>query len=132
LDGTYERINFGRLSELRDLGFFLPEDELAETTLWSPLFYRYLVDNGIIDDESDKQKVGIVTDTGESLTSKEEEVFRLLIAGCKAKEAAERLNVSPNTIKTHIQNIYSKFNVGSQAKLMARVNKLNPKGLTDS
>lgn len=44
-----------------------------------------------------------------ALTCKEKEVAALMIAGFSRENIAAVLNVSENTIKTHIKNIYSKI-----------------------
>lgn len=43
------------------------------------------------------------------LTSREQEILRLIVAGLSNQAIAERLFISPNTVKTHISNIYKKI-----------------------
>lgn len=45
------------------------------------------------------------------LSSRELEVLKLIIEGCSNPEIAATLNLSPNTIKTHVSNILQKFGV---------------------
>ena len=45
------------------------------------------------------------------ITAREFEVLKLLGAGQSNKEIARSLNISPNTIKTHLANIYGKLEV---------------------
>jgi DNA-binding CsgD family transcriptional regulator len=52
------------------------------------------------------------------LTKRENEIVALLLKGRTYKMIADELYVSENTIKTHIKNIYSKFNVKSKRELI--------------
>ncbi len=53
------------------------------------------------------------------LTTREREVLKLLINGSTNKEIAEKLVVSPSTIKTHVSNILSKLGVSSRTEAVA-------------
>jgi len=50
----------------------------------------------------------------EDLTDRERDVLRLLIDGLSNNEIAERLIISPSTVKYHIGNIYTKLGVDSR------------------
>jgi DNA-binding NarL/FixJ family response regulator len=56
---------------------------------------------------------------GEELSSRELEVLRLLVAGASNKVLAARLNLSENTIKSHISHIFGKLGVQSRAEAVA-------------
>lgn len=56
---------------------------------------------------------------GETLTRRELEVLHLLADGLSAPEIAKRLYVEPSTIKTHLQNVYSKLRVSDRAAAVA-------------
>ena len=43
------------------------------------------------------------------LTTREQEILRLITAGLSNQAVADRLFISPNTVKTHISNIYKKI-----------------------
>jgi DNA-binding CsgD family transcriptional regulator len=45
------------------------------------------------------------------VTDREFEVLELLAAGLSNKEIARRLDVSPNTVKTHVAKLYEKLEV---------------------
>ncbi|MBD1912717.1 response regulator transcription factor [Leptolyngbya sp. FACHB-16] len=53
------------------------------------------------------------------LSSREQEVLKLIMEGATNTEIARRLYVSPNTIKTHVRNILNKL--GVEHRLQAAV-----------
>lgn len=54
----------------------------------------------------------------EPLSSREQEVMQLVLRGMSAKQVAAALQISSNTAKTHIRNIYRKYGVGSIHELI--------------
>jgi LuxR family maltose regulon positive regulatory protein len=60
----------------------------------------------------------------ESLTSRELEVLVLLDQHLTNKEIAEKLVVSPSTVKTHTLNLYRKFNVHGRQQAVAKAREL--------
>ncbi len=54
------------------------------------------------------------------LTPKEQIVHRELIEGLAGKDIANRLGISNNTVKTHIKNIYKKYEVHSRIQLILK------------
>ena len=52
--------------------------------------------------------------TGEALTERELEVLRLLSQGKESQAIADELTISANTVRTHLQNIFSKLGVHSK------------------
>ena len=63
-----------------------------------------------------------------SLSPAERAVFNLYVDGHTAKEIAEILCLSINTIKTHNKRIYMKLNVASRKELLMYVNMLKEAG----
>lgn len=55
------------------------------------------------------------------LTRREEDVLRLLVEGRTAPQIAEELVVSPNTVKTHVRNLYRKLGINRRADLACRL-----------
>ena len=53
------------------------------------------------------------------LTTREIEVLQLLSEGASSGQIAERLHVSPNTVRTHVQGILSKLQVHSRLEAAA-------------
>jgi len=57
------------------------------------------------------------------LTRRELELLRLMTLGLNTAAAAERLHVSPATIRNHVQNILGKLGVHSRLEAVAYANK---------
>jgi len=53
---------------------------------------------------------------GLDLTPREHEVLALLVEGLNNRQIAEKLTVSPSTIKSHVSNILTKFGVASRTE----------------
>lgn len=53
------------------------------------------------------------------LTEREREVLNLLVRGLSNKEIAERLVISPNTVKRHLKAVFAKLGVSSRAAAVA-------------
>lgn len=58
------------------------------------------------------------------ISEREFEVLELLAAGKSNKEIAGRLNVSPNTVKTHIARLYEKLEVSRRTEAILRAREL--------
>ena len=52
------------------------------------------------------------------LSVREREVAVLLLQGKTYRKIAGELYISENTVKTHVKNIYSKFNIQSRGELI--------------
>ncbi|MGI6777016.1 MAG: helix-turn-helix transcriptional regulator [Acetivibrionales bacterium] len=60
----------------------------------------------------------------ETLTERETEVLTLISVGMSNKEIADRLEMTVNTVKTHIKNIYGKLQVNRRVQAVERAKKL--------
>jgi two-component system, NarL family, response regulator LiaR len=56
---------------------------------------------------------------GHDLTERERAVLALMIEGMNNTEIAERLVVSPSTIKSHVSHILRKLDVASRTEAVA-------------
>lgn len=61
----------------------------------------------------------------EQLSKREIEVLRLIESGMSNRRIAEELVISGSTIKTHINNLYSKLGVQSRTQAIVRARNLN-------
>ena len=57
------------------------------------------------------------------LTKREIEILRLMAAGANTKVLAERLHVSPATVRNHAQSIFAKLDVHSRLEAVAWANQ---------
>ena len=62
-----------------------------------------------------------VTGLVEPLTPREVEILRLIAAGMRNQEIADRLVISLSTVKRHIANTYGKLGVDHRTEAVARL-----------
>ena len=67
-----------------------------------------------------QQKPAVSVEEQYHVTKREKEVLSLLMEGLSYKEIAMKCFISPETMNSHIKNIYQKLNVHSRAQLAAR------------
>lgn len=58
------------------------------------------------------------------ISERELEVLELLAAGRSNKEIAGQLNLSPNTVKTHVARLYEKLDVGRRTEAILKAREL--------
>jgi ATP/maltotriose-dependent transcriptional regulator MalT len=63
-------------------------------------------------------------ETEASITAREQDVLRLVSIGLSNREIAQRLCVSPGTVKTHLANIFTKLGVTSRTQAVAEAQGL--------
>ena len=73
----------------------------------------------------EKQQKNIVSTVKvlDPLTDREHEVLQLILEGKTNKAISAELDISENTVKTHVKNIYSKYNVSSRAEIISTLLK---------
>lgn len=59
------------------------------------------------------------------LSEREREILKLLVDGLDYKDIAEKIYVSPHTVRNHISNIYTKLHVSSKAQAIKMATKNN-------
>jgi DNA-binding CsgD family transcriptional regulator len=79
--------------------------------------------------EIDLFLTGLTRDYG--ISRRESELIELLLQGLSRTEIAERLYISPNTVKTHTANIYRKIGITSRNELFARFHGTHPRNTPD-
>ena len=77
--------------------------------------------------KNDSNQIDIkkVKSVNNEITQKESVVLELLTKGLNNKEIAEKLNITEVTVKTHLRNIYKKFNVNSRTQLVLMAMQLS-------
>ena len=60
----------------------------------------------------------------QSISARELEVLRLLAGGKSNKEIARQLDVSPNTVKTHVANLFEKLGARRRTEAILRAREL--------
>lgn len=71
-----------------------------------------------------RQLAAPVMPPAESLTMREEQVLAFLARGLSYQEIAEELFITPNTVKKHASNIYSKLGVKRRSQAVAEARRL--------
>jgi DNA-binding NarL/FixJ family response regulator len=106
-------------------GIFYNDDPLANLAKGVPAildgelwFSRKDLMKCILDSNSDNQ---LAMELKAMLTAREREILMLIASGINNSQIAENLNISRNTVKTHLYNIYNKIKVPNrlQAALWA-------------
>lgn len=59
------------------------------------------------------------------ISARECEVLEMLAAGHANKVIARRLDISPNTVKTHVARLYEKLEVASRTQAIGKARELN-------
>jgi DNA-binding CsgD family transcriptional regulator len=69
--------------------------------------------------ESQQNNIILGVKALEELTVREQEVLQHILSGASNREIAQALFISENTVKTHVRNIFSKYEVSSRAELIS-------------
>ena len=80
-----------------------PEDDLIQDLLAAGLTQYYSSD--------------VLSNQWETLSPRERDVAALVCLGYTNKEIGRRLNISPQTVKTHLRNVLIKFNLHTRSEL---------------
>ena len=115
--------------QLEKLGYVTLKKEISarqtvinfiQSRLLDPEYKEERVTAKIPDNEKPVEKsiTPIETDLTEKYTEREAEIVELLLNGLSTQQIAEKLVITPNTVKTHINKIYSKRNYKSLQELL--------------
>jgi DNA-binding CsgD family transcriptional regulator len=77
-----------------------------------------------------RREVEQFSDRLAELTERELQVFELAAAGARKGEIGQRLFISAGTARTHLQRVYRKLGIHSQAELIALGSRINARGRT--
>lgn len=105
---------------------YLAETEAMETkAAYEKALEKYNLAKDEIDQLAEKNKKEIVLEDYEffvcnlgTLTTAEYRIYELYLSGKTAKQIAEILNITENTLKYHNKNIYSKLGISSRKQLL--------------
>lgn len=86
-----------------------------ESAPMSPGIARKVL-NLLMSSENNLSKQKEEPNTEYNLTDREKDILNFLINGLEYKEIGQELNLSPNTVRNHISNIYKKLHVTSRAQ----------------
>jgi DNA-binding NarL/FixJ family response regulator len=67
-----------------------------------------------------KKKAGQKSDEVSSLSPRETEIVSLLAQGHLYKEIADELNISLETVRTHIRRVYEKLQVNTRTEAVVK------------
>lgn len=67
------------------------------------------------------QKPALQTNETNQLTPKEKEILLLLSEGLLYKEIADKLNITPGTVKQHIHRMYEKLHVSNKTEAINKM-----------
>lgn len=101
-----------------------------ESAVKGEFFLDSAVSQGVVEKLLEfKDKKNTLSDASySSLTTREQEVMRLLAEGCATKDVADRLFISPKTVENHRTNLMKKLNLKSTVDLVRYAARL---GLID-
>lgn len=107
------------LYRAREMGDFSDEELFMLHLLGDHLnarFYKELYKEGRHEDND--FLLQLIKEYG--LTGREAEVLQLIFDDMSNEEIADKLCISPNTLKKHMQNLYRKFGASSRWEVMSR------------
>jgi DNA-binding NarL/FixJ family response regulator len=76
--------------------------------------------------ERDQRQASVRHPLG-SLTAREREVLSYLAEGIGRREVAERMNLSANTVRSHLQNLMAKLDVHTTLEAVALARRVQPR-----
>jgi DNA-binding CsgD family transcriptional regulator len=109
---TAEMVLQEYFKEMRRMRLIFIAVGLVLATLFIGLLLRLSSVRKELQDQDIKEKHG--------LTSREQEIFAMLLDGTAPKEISHSLKISRRTVDSHIANLYRKLGIQSRAELFAK------------
>lgn len=105
-------------------GYFLKDDplDLLIEAIGAPEARAFWVSEEVTNILSDYEANEV--SLYDTLTAREQQIFRLLAEGIGYKEIAYKLNVSPKTVSVHRENVMRKMKLDHQTELIKQAVKL--------
>lgn len=101
------------------VNFALVEDSAAADGSVKGVALCRIADGRIVRSEAFASEQEAVRVAGIRLTPREQEIFRLLALGLNAWEVARRLEISPDTVRTHVRNGVVKLGAKTRVQAVA-------------
>jgi len=79
------------------------------------------------DNNKSQKKIQGENEKTNFISKREDEVLSLISIGYTYADVADELDISPHTVKRHIENIYRKLNVNSRSQAILKRNRLTDK-----
>jgi DNA-binding NarL/FixJ family response regulator len=102
------------------------EEVLAGRMYLHPSTVRGVVEHLLADLRGQRETTFV-----DDLSERQLEVLRCMVAGLDRAEIAQRLYISPNTVRTHAQHLLRVADVHSTLALVARARELGVRGIDD-
>lgn len=116
-----ENTFLGSITLYRSIG----KNDFSNTDIfWMDMLKEHLAYR--LSEESKKPKKGEKYSVREAsqefeLTRREQEILSLLMGGKENTQIGEMLSITPNTVKKHVRNVYSKLSVGNRTQLFKMI-----------
>lgn len=73
----------------------------------------------------EEKRPSIVPSESQLLSEREMDVLKLMVKGHRYTDIAAQLFISPNTVRTHVNNVYKKLHLSSKSEMMELARKNN-------
>jgi len=113
--------------EIRDL-ILLLKNKSAQDPFVNRILEAFALHQSVKNHEPEQDKIindSTLIETNETLSAKEIEILKLVALGLQNKEIAEKLFLSPNSIKKYLYDIYQKLEVNSRTHAINKAIQLN-------
>ena len=113
-------VDFVILHDLFDLvPVFSPLLYASISTIFLVQFIKFYGHHHEIPTETSSQEIPLEAIFEQyTLSPREQEVARLILEGCGNQEIGEKLFISLSTVKTHVSNVYQKFDVKNRVEFI--------------